>query len=94
MVTEPFFISAFFKSFVLLFVLVFALTFAVLQKTNILGTDKKQVNALIALVVGMMLIAFPGPRDAILTMIPLMEVALVAILVFMMIYGFVMMIMI
>lgn len=41
---------------IIVFLLVFTIIFAVLQKTNILGTGKKNLNIIIALVMGLMVI--------------------------------------
>jgi hypothetical protein len=89
MVLEPFFISPFFRDIVLPFVLVFTLTFAILQNTKLLGDGKKQIDAIVALVIGMILIAFPFARNLIVNLMPFLAVALVVLLVFMLIYGFV-----
>ena len=86
---EPFLISPYFLDYVLPFVLVFTVIFAVLQKTKLLGDEVKQINAIIGLVVGLFLIAFPGPRSIIVLMMPFLAVALVILLVFMLLYGFI-----
>ena len=64
---EPFFISPFFIEYVLPFVLVFTLIFAVLQKTKLLGDNTQQIDAIIGLVIGLFLIAFPAARDIVVT---------------------------
>ncbi len=74
---------------ILPFLLVFVLVFAVLQKSKIFGEGKSQIDALISLVVGLILIGFPVPRDYIVAMIPWLAVALVVLLVVFLIYGFV-----
>src|SRR3989344_3833579 len=86
---ELFLISPYFLEFVLPFVLVFTLIFAILQKTQLLGEGKKQVDAMVGLVVGLMLIAFPGPRDIIVLLMPFLAVSAVLLLVFMLLYGFI-----
>src|SRR3989344_1477264 len=86
--TEPLFISPFFLDFILPFVLVFTLIFAILQKTKILGYDVKQINAIIGLTVGLMLIAFPPARALIVLLMPFLAVVAVILLVFMLLYGF------
>jgi hypothetical protein len=86
---EPIFLAPYFLDYVLPFVLVFTLIFAILQKTQLLGEDKRQVDALIGLVVGMMLIAFPGPRSIIVLLMPFLAVFAVILLVFMLLYGFI-----
>lgn len=74
---------------ILPFLLVFVLVFAILQKSKIFGDGKSQIDALISLVVGLILIGFPVPRDYIVAMIPWLAVALVVLLVVFLIYGFV-----
>lgn len=86
---EPFLISPYFLDYVLPFVLVFTVVFAVLQKTKLLGDEAKQINAIIGLVVGLFLIAFPGPRGIVVLLMPFLAVVLVILLVFMLLYGFI-----
>lgn len=86
---EPFLISPYFVDFVLPFVLVFTLIFAILQKSKLLGDDKKQIDALIALVIGLILIAFHYPRSIVVLLMPFLAVAAVILLVFMLLYGFI-----
>jgi|SRR3989344_4285393 len=87
---EPILISPFFVSYILPFVLVFTLIFALLQKTQLLGEGKKQINAMIGLIIGLFLIAFPTPRDIVVQLMPFLAVSAVILLIFMLIYGFVM----
>jgi len=69
------------------FVLVFALVFAVLEKSNILGQDKKQTNAIIALAIGLLVIAVGSATDLITNLMPVLAVGLVVLLVFMLLWG-------
>ncbi len=78
-----------FQEMILPFLLVFVLFFAVLQKTKILGENKNQIDALISLVIGLILIGFPQPRDLIVGIMPWFSVAVVVVLVFLLLYGFV-----
>jgi hypothetical protein len=71
------------------FVLVFVLIFAILQKSKIFGDDKRQIDALIALSIALIFVAFNWATDWIINMMPILAVALVSILVFLLIYGFV-----
>jgi len=87
---EPFLIHPYFLDFVLPFVLVFTLIFAVLQKTKLLGDSKKQIDAMIGLVVGLILIAFPAARSIVVLLMPFLAVSVVILLVFMLLYGFIM----
>ena len=85
----PIFIYPFFLDYILPFVLVFTIIFAILQNKEMFGQDKRQIDALIGLVVGLMLIAFPFPRSVIVDLMPFLAVTAVILLVFMLLYGFV-----
>jgi hypothetical protein len=87
---DPLLISPYFLDFILPFILVFTLIFAILQKTQLLGEESKQVDALISLVIGLMLIAFPYPRGMVVLLMPFLAVSAVLLLVFMLLYGFIM----
>jgi hypothetical protein len=71
------------------FLLIFAVTFAVLQKTKILGDGKKQIDAIVALVIGLIVITFGFATNLITSLIPFLAIAIVVILVFMILYGMV-----
>jgi hypothetical protein len=88
MVEPPIFISSFFLEYVLPFVLVFTLIFAILQKSQLLGENKKQINAIIALVTGLILIASPFSY-IVVKLMPFLAIVAVILLVFMLLYGFV-----
>ena len=79
----------FFVEMLLPFLLVFVLTFAILQKTKLLGDGKSQIDAIIAFVLGLLLIVAPTPRNIIVGILPWLGVAVAVILVFMVIFGFV-----
>ena len=81
--------NAFFTEMLLPFMLVFVVVFAILQKSNILGKGKAQVDAIVGAVVGLILIGVPGPRDILVGIMPWMAVGVGVILVFMILYGFV-----
>lgn len=83
------FASAFFTEMLLPFLLIFVLVFAILQKSKILGEGKAQIDALISLVIGLIVIVFPGPRDIIVNIMPWLGVGIAVILVFLILYGFV-----
>lgn len=86
---SPIFASPFFTSYILPFVLVFTLIFAILQKTQLLGEGRKQINAIIGLIVGLILIAFPFAREVVVKLMPFLAVSAVVLLVFMLLYGFI-----
>tara|TARA_Y100000034_G_scaffold94740_1_gene114874 strand:- start:1494 stop:1997 length:504 start_codon:yes stop_codon:yes gene_type:complete len=87
---EPILISPFFTDYILPFVLVFTLIFAILQKTQLLGEGKKQINAILGLIIGVILLAFPFARDIIVKLMPFLAISAVVLFVFMLIYGFMM----
>jgi len=72
---------------ILPFLLVFTIVFAVLQKSKIFGDGKRQVDAIVALVVGLLVISFGQATGFIVQLIPFLAVALVVILVFMILIG-------
>ena len=80
--SSPLFIEA-----ILPFLLVFTVVFAVLQKTQILGKDKKQIDALVALVFGLIVISFGYATGVIVSLIPVLAVSATVILIFMLLYG-------
>lgn len=79
--------SPFMKELLLPFLLIFALVFAVLQKSEILGKGKRQVDAIVALVVGLIVVAAGSATDIITGLIPILAVGLVVLLVFFLLLG-------
>jgi len=85
---ESIFAQPIFMEYILPFLLVFTLTFAILDKTKLLGEGKRQINAIISLVIGIILIGFPYAQGVIVKLIPFLAVSLVILFVFMLLYGF------
>jgi hypothetical protein len=83
------FMNAFFTEMLLPFLLVFVVVFAILQKSKILGEGKAQIDAMVALVIGLLLIGVPRPRGIIVGLMPWMAVGVAVILIFLIMYGFV-----
>ncbi|HLC31815.1 MAG TPA: hypothetical protein VJK51_04040 [Candidatus Nanoarchaeia archaeon] len=73
--------------YLLPFLLVFTVVFALLQKSEILGKGKKQIDALVALVMGLIVLAFARSVLLILQLGQFVAVALVIILVFLLLWG-------
>lgn len=71
------------------FLLIFTLVFAILQKTEILGKGKKQIDALVSLSVALIAVAFGFWTNIIVRLMPILAVTAVVILVFMILYGMV-----
>lgn len=74
---------------VLPFILVFTLIFAILQKTKILGDGKKQIDALVALAIGLIVVSFGYATGIIISLIPVLAIGTVVLLIFMLLYGMV-----
>ena len=79
--------SPFVRDLVLPFLLVFALVFAILQKSEILGKDKRQTDAIVALVVGLIVVAVGSATDIITGLMPILAVGLVVLLAFFLLWG-------
>ncbi len=85
---ETIFTNPFFVETILPFLLLFTLVFAVLEKTKILGEGKRQIDAIVALVIGLVFVSFGSATDIVVRMIPVLGIALVVILIFMLLWGF------
>lgn len=72
---------------ILPFLLVFTVVFGVLQKSEIFGKEKKQIDAIVALVVGLIVISFAKAIGIIVQLSAFLAVMLVIILVFMLLVG-------
>ena len=81
--------SPFFVNYILPFVLVFTVVFAILQKSKILGDGKKQIDSLVALVIGLIVISFRNAVGIINSLLPFFAVAMVIILVFLLLMAMV-----
>ena len=69
------------------FLLVFTVLFAILQKSQILGKDKKQIDAIVSLVVGLIVVSVGQASNIITGLMPVLAVALIVLLVFMILVG-------
>ena len=78
-----------FTRFAFPFLLVFFIVFAILEKTKLLGEGKKQLNALIAFIIGLIFIAFAYPVDVVNNLILFLSVALIVVFIALIIWGFV-----
>ena len=81
--------NPFFTEMLLPFLLVFVVVFAILQKSEILGKGKAQIDAIVGMVIGLILIGVKQPRDILVGILPWMAVGVAVILVFLILYGFV-----
>ena len=71
------------------FLLIFFIVFAVLEKTKIFGDDKKQLNALVAFVIGLIFISVVYPTLVVENLILFLTVALVVVFIALLLWGFV-----
>ncbi len=78
-----------FTRFALPFLLIFFIVFGILEKTKLFGSSNKQLNALIAFVVGLILIAATSPTLTITNLVLFLTVAIVVLFVALLLWGFV-----
>lgn len=74
--------------FVYPFLLIFFIVFAVLEKTKLFGDDKKQLNALIGFVIGLIFVGAVSPKLFVGELILFLTVAIVVVFVVMVLWGF------
>lgn len=76
-----------FFTVVIPFILVFAVIFAILEKSKLLGDDKRAVNAIVALVVALATTGAAAVTGVIGAMIPLVVLSIIVLLLFFLVYG-------
>jgi hypothetical protein len=87
---ENFLQSAILTDFLYPFLLIFFLVFAILEKTKILGgDDKKQLNAFISLIIGLIFVSFVFPKIIVENLILFMTVGIVVVFVGLVVWGLV-----
>lgn len=86
---ETIFSHPYFVELILPFLLVFTLVFAVLDKSKLLGEGKRQINAIVSLVVGLIFISFSYATGIIVKLVPFLAVSLVILFIFMLVWGFI-----
>lgn len=72
---------------ILPFILVFTIVFGVLQKSQLFGEKKKQIDSLVAAVIGLLAISFGQAIGIILQLTVFLSVGLVVVLVMMLLLG-------
>lgn len=80
--------TPFVRELILPFLLVFALVFAILDKTKILGEEKRQINAIVAFVIGLIFISFGKAVGITVNLLGVVAVLAIILLVFFMLYFF------
>lgn len=76
-------------NFIYPFFLLFFIIFAILEKTKILGDGKKQLNALVALIISLIFVSVAYPKMVVGNMILFLTVALVVVFVALLLWGFI-----
>jgi len=77
-----------FVDFILPFLLVFTLIFAILEKSKLLGEEKRQINAIVSLVIGLIFVSVGYGTGIIVQLSYFLVVCIVILFVFMLIFGF------
>jgi hypothetical protein len=75
--------------FVYPFLLIFFIIFAILEKTKIFGDDKKQINALIAFVIGFIFISAVFPKEIVSNLMLFLTIAVAIVFVVLVLWGFI-----
>ena len=75
--------------FVYPFLLMFFIVFAILEKTKVLGSERKQINALVALVIGLIFVSAVYPKMVVENMILFLTIAIVIVFVVLLLWGFI-----
>jgi hypothetical protein len=73
--------------FIYPFLLMFFIVFALLEKSKVLGEGKKQINALVAFVIGLIFVAAVYPKMVVGNMILFLTIALIVVFVGLLIWG-------
>jgi len=89
MVQEIFLQHWIFTKFLLPFLLIWVIVFAILEKTNILGEGKHQINAIVSLVMGLIFVGVAFPKEVVNNLILFLVVALMVMFVGLLLWGFI-----
>ncbi len=76
-------------NFVYPFLLIFFIIFAILEKSKIFGEDKKQINALIAFVIGFIFVSAIFPKEMGTNLILFLTIAVIVVFVVLVLWGFI-----
>lgn len=78
-----------FTSFIFPFLLIFFLVFGILEKSELFGKGKKQLNALIAFVIGLVFVAAVFPKLVVTNLVLFLTVGIVVLFVALLLWGFI-----
>jgi len=78
-----------FSSFVFPFLLIFFITFGILEKSKLFGDNRRQLNAFISFVIGLIFVGAVFPKLVVGNLILFLTVAIVVMFVALLLWGFV-----
>jgi len=81
--------SEIFTSFALPFLLIFFIVFGILEKIKLFGEEQKQLNALVAFVIGLIFVGAVFPKLVVGNLILFLTVAIVVMFVGLVLWGFI-----
>jgi len=81
--------SPFLTNIVLPFVLIFVVVFAILDKTELLGKKRKDVNAVVGLIFALVAVGVPAAVGVLANLIPLIAILIVILLAWFLVFGFI-----
>lgn len=76
-------------SFLYPFLLVFFILFAVLEKTQLFGKEKKQINAFVAFIIGLIFVSAVAPKLILGDLILFLTIGIVIVFVVLLLWGFI-----
>ncbi|MCF7910118.1 hypothetical protein K9L16_00405 [Candidatus Pacearchaeota archaeon] len=77
-----------FTNFAFPFLLIFFIVFAILEKTKIFGDDKKQLNAMISFIIGLIFVSAVAPKLVVSNLILFLAIAIIVAFVGLLLWGF------
>jgi H+/Cl- antiporter ClcA len=84
-----FFQNEILTNFIYPFFLMFFIVFAILEKTKLLGEGRRQLNALIALIISLIFVSVTAPKLIVSNLILFLTIAIVVVFVALLLWGFV-----
>ncbi|HTY44004.1 MAG TPA: hypothetical protein VMC80_02075 [Patescibacteria group bacterium] len=78
-----------FTNFILPFLLIFVIIYAILERTNLLGEKKHQINAIISFVIGLIFTGVLSSTKIVSNMVVFLAVTVVILFVILVLWGFI-----
>lgn len=76
-------------NFIYPFLLIFFIVFAILEKTKLFGEEKRQINALVSFIIGLIFVTALSSVDLVSNLILFLSIALIIVFILMLLWGFV-----